>query len=208
MEGVNAVDAAPPSDTPTDQPPGGRLPDLTLVAALMNNTTIIFPETFTSSSCEVIEGCVVPGTRRLLRFDVSIGNFGAVDLVVGTPPPPGQTVPPFDWSPCHRHHHVGGFTTYELRGANGVVVTGRKQAFCLMDVNQVTSGAPSNGYTCAYQGLTVGWADTYSASLPCQWVDVTGLPSGTYTLRVEVNPEGAIEETDRSNNVWTQQVSI
>jgi hypothetical protein len=199
------VDAPPPIDEPPDP---SQLPDLTLVAARMNGTAVIIPETFTPSSCEVVEACVEPGTRRLLRFDVASANLGGVDLVMGPPPPAGVSVPPYTWSPCHMHHHVEGFAAYELVDGNGSVVEGRKQAFCLMDVVQVTPGAPSQGYTCANQGISVGWADVYTRGLPCQWIDVTGVPPGTYTLRIEVNPDGLFEEGDRSNNVWTQVIQI
>ncbi|MCA9697946.1 MAG: hypothetical protein KC431_10515, partial [Myxococcales bacterium] len=42
-------------------------------------------------------------------------------------------------------------------------------------------------YTCYNQGLSLGWSDTYGAALDCQWIDVTDVAPGDYTLRMEVN---------------------
>ena len=39
-------------------------------------------------------------------------------------------------------------------------------------------------------------------------LDVTDVVPGTYTLRITVNPEGVIDESDTTNNVFTKQVSL
>ena len=61
------------------------------------------------------------------------------------------------------HHHVTNYASYELVDGDGVVVTARKQAFCLEDDEQVQLGAQPTGYSCANQGISRGWADVYSA---------------------------------------------
>jgi hypothetical protein len=43
-------------------------------------------------------------------------------------------------------------------------------------------------------------ADIYSYTLDGQWIDTTGVPAGTYTLRVTINPSGIVNETDYSDN--------
>jgi hypothetical protein len=50
--------------------------------------------------------------------------------------------------------------------------------------------------------------DTYHANLPCQWIDSTGLPDGTYQVEVMVNPEGGILETTIGNNAAPAAVEI
>src|ERR1700722_16750147 len=40
------------------------------------------------------------------------------------------------------------------------------------------------GSMCAVQA---GWADIYQADLDCQWIDVTNIALGSYTLELEVN---------------------
>lgn len=64
-------------------------------------------------------------------------------------------------------------------------------------------GAPRTGYTCLNQGISRGWADVYGRFLPCQWLDVTGLAPGDYTLRIVVNPLQTLVESDPTNNVFT-----
>ena len=187
-------------------PDAAPLPDLTLVGALMENTVVVAPSTFVATDCEVVEQCVGDvGPRLLLRFDTVTANIGDADLVVGPPPAMGVSDDKFMWSPCHGHHHVTGYATYELRDASGVVVAGHKQSFCLHDVQAVRPEAASNNYDCANQGMSAGWADVYSRNLPCQWIDVTDL-AGTYTLRVEVNASRKLVERDTTNNTWSTTV--
>jgi hypothetical protein len=40
----------------------------------------------------------------------------------------------------------------------------------------------------------------YGAGLDCQWVDITDVPAGDYTLRISINPDRVIQEADYSNN--------
>jgi Lysyl oxidase len=114
----------------------------------------------------------------------------------------------FVWSACHGHHHVANFASYELIGATGTVLTGRKQAFCLQDVESIQVGAPSAGYTCDFQGISPGWADVYGHGLTCQWIDVTGIAPGRYTLRVVVNPLRTIVEARYDNDVFEVAVDL
>lgn len=196
-------DNAPPADVAPE-----RLPDLTLVGEMMAPTITVTPATFASDDCVVVERCVeAAGPRVLLRFDTVTANIGDADLVVGPPPPLGVSDDTFAWSPCHGHHHVLGYATYELRDADGVVVAGHKQSFCLHDVQAVRPEAASNHYDCLNQGMSAGWADVYSKTLPCQWIDVTGI-SGELELRVEVNAARKLRERDTTNNAWSTTVRL
>ena len=57
-------------------------------------------------------------------------------------------------------------------------------------------------------GLSIGWADLYSASLPGQELNIRGLPDGRYCLRMTANPAGRILESDRSNNTRSTLVRM
>jgi Lysyl oxidase len=200
------IDAAVPDGPAVIAPPMG-LPDLQLVASLMTNSWVVSSDVFPANDCAVVEGCVGgSGLRLLLRFDTVTANIGAGDVQVGAPPAPGVSNDMFQWSQCHMHHHVTRYTTYELLGPGGVVFTGRKQSFCLEDVQRTSPGLPSRGYTCLNQGISRGWADSYSRGLPCQWIDITDIPSGDYTLRVTVNPDHTLPESDYTNNELTFDV--
>jgi hypothetical protein len=193
---------------PPDAPPP-RLPDLTLVAAEMDGSVRVVPATIDPADCALVEECVGgPGDRRLLQFDTVTANLGTANHELGVPPADGVSDGRFVWSPCHRHHHIGGYASYVLRNAAGVVVTGHKQAFCLQDVEALQPATPSRGFTCTNQGLSVGWADVYSRGLPCQWIDVTEVPPGTYTVEVTINANGALPDGDRTNNTWSAIVPL
>jgi hypothetical protein len=214
--GAARDDAAPPHDagrpdavdaSPFDGPPGTA--DLQFVASEMIDTVEVTRKEFFAGDCEVVEGCVGGlGWRRLLRFDTVTANRGSGDLHVGRPPPAEQSDDVFRWSACHKHHHVTDYTSYELVGATDAVISARKQSFCLQDVEQVQPGAFPTGYSCLDQGISVGWADVYNNDLPCQWIDVTDVPPGSYTLRVVVNPTRRLPESDHDNNVFTVEVPL
>lgn len=196
-----------PDASPFDAPPG--MPDLQFAAGEMANTVVVTADNFFADDCAVLEGCVgAAGRRILLRFDTVTANRGSGNLAVGVPPPPGESDEVFQWSECHKHHHVANYASYELVDTAGTVITARKQSFCLEDAEQVQPGAPATGYSCKNQGISRGWADVYSRYLPCQWIDVTGLPSGSYTLRIIVNPLKTIPESNYDNNVFTANVQF
>jgi hypothetical protein len=204
---AGTVDAPAPDATP-DGPGTQALPDLQLVAEQMAGTAESVVREFTAKDCEVIEGCVGgPGPRRLLRFDTVTRNRGTADLVVGATPPPAQDGGGFEWSECHGHHHYAGYTSYELLDGADTKITARKQAFCIKD-SVAQPGAPPGKFSCFNQGLTRGWSDGYSRGVPCQWIDTTGLPAGQYTLRIVVNPQGSLTESNHDNNVFTDTVTI
>ena len=63
-------------------------------------------------------------------------------------------------------------------------------------------------YNCLNQGIQAGWYDNYGSGLTCQWVDITGVPPGTYTLEVTVNPFGALKEGNYANNIASVSVTV
>ena len=184
--------------------PGAALPDLTIYAPALNPHVVF--RTFASNDCTVGEGCVQPGSRRLLSFTTQSRNIGLGDLVLGNP----ATNSAFVFDPCHNHYHYYGFAEYRLRDTNYNLVTlGKKIGFCLEDVLQWDPTARTNRlYDCNYQGIQAGWADVYAAGLPCQYIDITGVPPGDYVLRLAINPAGLLPEADTNNNVTLVPVTI
>ncbi|TSP09086.1 Protein-lysine 6-oxidase [Bagarius yarrelli] len=79
----------------------------------------------------------------------------------------------WEWHSCHQHYHsMDAFSLYDLLDIN----TGRK-------------------------GLSPGCHDTYAANIDCQWIDITDVPPGNYILKITVNPNYLVPESDFSNNV-------
>jgi hypothetical protein len=180
------------------------LPDLTFNGPSANPQVLY--RTFSSSDCEVVEGCAIPGTRRVLSFTGEIRNLGPGNLVIGD----AANNPLFVWAPCHGHYHFNQFAEYRLVDANSRLVTSsRKMAFCLEDTRRWSSTAnTSRQFNCGYQGLQAGWADVYDPSVPCQWIDITGLPGGTYTLELVMDPDNLIAEANEGNNVTRVTVTL
>lgn len=191
------------------------LPDLTVSASALRNSLGLGPTTFSSASCEAREACVeTPGVRNSLHFEVTTPNIGTSDLVLGSPLAGGTSLGSgFLYSRCHDHYHFAGYALYQLMGADGKeVLQGKKRAFCLEDIQPV-DGFPlpqsmEPKFDCNYQGIQMGWADTYHNGLTCQFMDVTGVPPGQYTLKVTVNPDRIFPELSYDNNSVEVSVSI
>jgi hypothetical protein len=189
-------------------------PDLQVDADAATDSISITEETFAADDCAMIEECVgAPGKRKLLRFDGTIRNLGTGDLVLGDP----TSNPLFEYSACHNHYHLKDMMLYELLDASsgqavvvgGSDVVGRKQGFCMMDIFRINNSSPIDPkYDCENQGISAGWADIYDSTLDCQWLDITSVPAGDYTLRITVNPNGIFSESDTSNNSASIPVSI
>lgn len=179
------------------------LPDLVFwgPASAITETRAFYPD-----DCEMLEGCGTPNTRRVLRFATETRNVGQADLVLGDP----IGNPLYVHDPCHGHHHFRDFAEYRLLDTNGVqVAVGNKVGFCLLDYHAWDANAGAQSvYDCEYQGIQRGWADIYDADLPCQWIDITDLPGGTYILELEIDPENRVAEANEENNVTHVWVSF
>ena len=116
----------------------------------------------------------------------------------------------FEFHPEHGHFHFGNYALYTLKPLNAPGASLRqssKTTFCLMDttkVNTTLPGAPQSAvyFTCGVeiQGISVGWGDTYGASLPGQSFDVTDLPTGDYDIIIDVDPKSQLLERTRVDN--------
>ncbi|WP_395829150.1 lysyl oxidase family protein [Archangium violaceum] len=174
---------------------GGK-PDVTVDSDVISRTMYVDRRNFSETACEVTERCVgAPGDRRLLRFGVSIQNMGSAAVNI---PSPEDRPDLYEFDACHLHDHLIGFASYELLDARSTVVAvGRKQGFFLLDYAPYCgdSGPPHLNEDNS-QGISPGWADVYAADYPCQWLDITDVPDGTYTLRVGVDKNNLIDEQD------------
>ncbi|MEO5581243.1 MAG: lysyl oxidase family protein [Saprospiraceae bacterium] len=182
------------------------LPDLTIDSARLKSSAVVKNAVFKTNDCALVEGCVGgTGKRKLLRFDVATPNIGTADLVLGDP----SSSSLFLYSACHRHYHFSGYAKYELLNSSDVtIITGRKQAFCLEDYAKYATNAGPGKFTCSNQGITVGWQDIYGSYLDCQWLDITDLAPGNYKLRVSINPEATLLESNYANNVAVVLIKV
>lgn len=184
------------------------LADLTIDAEQIVSSAHFETYDFQEGSCSFFEGCIGGlGERKLLRFDLRTPNIGDGDMLLGNP----NGNPIFEYSTCHDHYHFNGYANYRLLDlAMNEVATGHKQAFCLLDWEPYSPDAsPNEKYHCGYQGIQKGWADTYVADLPCQWIDVTdNVPPGDYLIEVTLNIDHALGEKDYTNNQVVVPITI
>ena len=166
--------------------------------------------------------------RSLLRFSTEVANQGAGPLEIWGGQTSGNTQEVFQriynadgsrdrlagdfvFHDSHGHVHFEGFANYSLLDINNddIVATGGKTSFCLINIRQPFSDATANadrvhgrgGNSCGQiQGISVGYSDIYSASLPDQWIDITDVADGTYWLSMTTDPDDVIQETDETNN--------
>ena len=113
----------------------------------------------------------------------------------------------------HDHWHVRRMMTYHLWGPKGTV-RDSKIGFCFFDTNLIDGSLPrspsravyresmcaSSGDTYSRTGISVGWGDKYPWNFAYQWIDITGMPGGTYTLRSAVDLYGQFKEKSETNN--------
>ena len=203
-------------------------PDLWADAATMQPA--VQTKNFKANDCNVQEGSTQAGTRKLLKFTFTTPNKGPGDLIVGDP---GAHPEWFEWGACHGHYHFKLYAEYRLwtpanfatwdafRTANPQMtadqalaasglsyVRAAKQGFCVIDIWPYELPSVPKYFVCDFQGISVGWADEYSTALDGQFVDVTGISSGTYVLEEEVNAHRLYKETDYNNNRAWVQVTI
>ena len=136
--------------------------------------------------------------RKLLRFDSLTMNYGTRDFV------PVLNRNEWIWHQCHSHYHsFEVFVEYDLLDLNGTkVAEGHKASFCLEDT--LCIGVPSSRqrYRCGgTQGISVNCGDLYRRTLDCQWIDITGIPDGSYIVQVHVNPTQLVIESNHRNNI-------
>jgi hypothetical protein len=174
-----------------------------LVTRVRNFT--VQTRTFSASDHDVQDGCVTPGSHKLLRFDFLSYNAGTADLVVGSPAARPDL---FVWSAGHGHYHLKDFNEFLLFAANGNLATvGYKQAFCAIDIERIAPWASASGrfHDCnSDQGISAGWADVYSSFLACQFVVLDGVPNGDYTLQSTTNAQHRVgENCFGDNTIWS-----
>lgn len=69
--------------------------------------------------------------------------------------------------------------------------TDRSDSFC-------RAGSPHA--EALHMGISPGWGDLYAQNLTLQWVDISDVPPGIYTLATEMDPNNVISESDETNN--------
>lgn len=180
-------------------------PDLTVRGDVLAGSIELAAINVGPTDCFIAEGCLDGfGIREIVRFTTHIQNIGNQDFYIGSP---GANPDQFNMVNCHGHAHYEGYAEYLLYNDNAeVIVDGFKNGFCVLDLECSMGGTAQ--YGCGNMGISSMCGDIYGSGLSCQWVDITGVPEGTYTLVVRTNWDNSPDavgryETDINNN-WAQ----
>ncbi|CAN0260208.1 unnamed protein product [Lampetra fluviatilis] len=188
---------------------GGRaLPDLVPDPYYIQVSTYIQRAHLYSLRCAAEEKCLASTAYRpeaadydvrvLLRFPQKVKNQGTADFL------PSRPREAWEWHACHQHFHsMDEFSHYNLleAGSGRKVAEGHKASFCLEDTTCDYGYRKRYACTAHTQGLSPGCYDTYNADIDCQWIDITDVRPGNYVLRLHVNPNYKVRESDYSNNI-------
>jgi hypothetical protein len=136
-------------------------------------------------------------------IEVLIGSF-----------PNAASIPP-------RHLFLPGIAQYNLRtvlpgdGVGPIVSSNDKTSMAVVDSSSYNTSLPGAPSSRVYDsvsdpilGISIGWADVYTTSLPGQWVEATGLADGAYWLEVIADPYNRIQELNETNNTTRIKVNL
>lgn len=120
----------------------------------------------------------------------------------------------------HNHWHILDVQWFRLQDEHGTTILGTaKTGFCFLDSYAYGSKEPSR-YTnessvcqtapsrTVPMGVSVDWGDVYRSTIAFQWIDITGLASGEYFIRMVADPWETggrfLESNEANNRGWTR----
>ncbi len=159
-------------------------PDLEILENVLRNSLFLDQLFASENTCFINEGCLSGyGIRDIIRFTTHFKNIGDFDYYIG---PTTSENDQITFDNCHQHYHYENYAEYLLVDASSSIIPiGHKAGYCVLDLE--CSGGGEGKYTCENMGITAGCGDVYEAELDCQWIDVTDVADGAYTIVVRIN---------------------
>lgn len=128
----------------------------------------------------------------------------------------------------HGHWHLMHAARYSLWNSarSAEVAPAMKAGFCLEDTEHVDAHGPGArvyggvldhrfceqgrpNVLSVFQGVSPGWRDVYSNRLAFQWVDVSAVQPGSYSLRSDVDPDRVVVESAEGNQAaWAPSPAV
>lgn len=213
--------AGPRATTPADATDVRLLPDLRMAPLTDVHLLVVGGQRQLRFSATIVNAGA--GPFELLGSRASTSDAMTVDQHIYHSVDPYEdvttTATMFYAGDGHDHWHVKNLETYRLirRRSGAQVGTSLKSGFCFADsvaYNLSLVGAPlspvwdpstacSRGQPDSLSvpmGLSVGWGDMYRYTLPDQFIDITGLPLGTYRLVATADDANRFIESNDLNN--------
>ncbi|HVE69653.1 MAG TPA: lysyl oxidase family protein [Solirubrobacteraceae bacterium] len=152
--------------------------------------------------------------QRVYGDDNGDGRFDRLDDETSTARVAGCMI----FHRAHDHWHFDDFASYRIvtHDTGQVVSVANKVSFCVEDLEELEPrlrGQPRVSYfdfcdPVHPQGISVGWADVYSADLPGQFVPLRGVRDGVYCLEMVTDPANQLRETNDANNVSRTRIRL
>jgi hypothetical protein len=120
----------------------------------------------------------------------------------------------------HNHWHILDVQWFRLQDLRGTtLLKTAKTGFCFLDSyaygskaksrynsdNSVCQTAPNRTVP---MGVSVRWGDVYRSTIAFQWIDITGLASGDYFIRMIADPWETggrfLESNEANNRAWAR----
>src|SRR3954466_6039338 len=114
----------------------------------------------------------------------------------------------------HEHWHLMDFERYELRSAadaGTTILPDQQTGFCLADAFTADlCGRNHPELTTVSEGIGAGGSDTYLGYLEGQYLvlDPATVPAGDYLLVNRVNPTGALQDEDASDDAASVRLHL
>lgn len=174
-------------------------PDLIMSSSALQSSMTMSTVNITDV-CAPVEGCTGGlGQRYVIRFTTRIENIGTTDYYIGSPSSQPQM---FSTNNCHGHAHYQGYADYILFDQSGnAIPVGFKNGFCVIDVGCYPGN--TGQYGCSNMGISKGCYDIYGSGTTCNWIDVTNVPAGVYTLVLRTNWQRAADALGRHERDYT-----
>ena len=115
----------------------------------------------------------------------------------------------------HDHWHIQGVMLYQMWSDDGAdsarhegrLLLPRQPADVRIDAARVrhVDVCGDRSDTDNLMGLSVGWGDEYPADFAFQWIDISTLPPGDYTVQARADEQDWYVESDETNNcAWAR----
>jgi hypothetical protein len=223
---AGSVPASVPGSVPASVRADARLPDLGM-APLRNFGIEMTVDGQSRLRFTTVIINIGDGPLQVWGHTPQTGGDLLVDQEIANPDATWTTVPTdfrmYFAGDGHNHWHLRDLETYELQNSAATLQrTSDKHGFCFFDdigFNLALPGAPESAIhaktdcgkasdTSLRVGLSIGWSDRYASNLLDQFIDITGLPPGEYTLTATVDAQGFLSERCEGNNTTTAILRI
>ena len=160
-----------------------------------------------ANEAEVADGCAKVGVRRMLAVDFDVQNRGKEDLVLGE----DYLSPWHAYSTAEMWYRFIGFWRMEMFDTNSKLVAAIEPPM-IPSFSGTRRWNPQASeikrFNFDRQGLRGGWTQKVQSFWSCQFIDITDIAPGDYTVTITVDPWNRVPESNEDNNTVSFPVAV